>query len=155
MGPMRRTKQPEWVQPMLATLTRDYFSDPEWVFEPKLDGIRCIAFKKGSSVKLLSRNKLDLTHSYRKVADALAGHEGNFIIDGEVAAVQEDRTSFGLLQQARHGTVPIVYFVFDIVFIDGHDTTKLDLLERKALLKRSLREPLDVHWLKPKLVAQR
>lgn len=142
MGPMRRTKQPEWVQPMLATLTRDYFSDPEWVFEPKLDGIRCIAFKKGSSVKLLSLNKLDLTHSYRKVADALAGHEGNFIIDGEVAAVQEDRTSFGLLQQARHGTVPIVYFVFDIVFIDGHDTTKLDLLERKALLKRSLARAL-------------
>ena len=51
MGPMRRMKQPEWVQPMLATLTRDYFSDPEWVFEPKLDGIRCVAFKQGSDVK--------------------------------------------------------------------------------------------------------
>ena len=143
MGPMRRTKQPEWGQPMLATLTRDYFSDPEWVFEPKLDGIRCIAFKKGSSVKLLSRNKLDRTHSFPKVADALARQEGNFIIDGEVAAVQDDRTSFGLLQQAQRGAVPIVYFVFDIVFLDGHDTTKLDLLERKALLKGSLR------WRKP------
>ena len=143
MGPMPRMKQPEWVQPMLATLTRDFFSDPEWVFEPKLDGIRCIAFKKGSDVKLLSRNKLDLTQSYPKVVGALAGQEGNFIIDGELAAVDGDRTSFGLLQQARRGAVPIVYFAFDIVFVDGNDTTTFDLVERKALLKRSLR------WRKP------
>ena len=128
---------------MLATLTRDYFSDPDWVFEPKLDGIRCIAFKKGSDVRLLSRNKLDLTASYPKVTSAIAAQSGDFIIDGELAAMQGDRTSFGLLQQARRGVVPVIYFVFDILHVGGRDVTKLDLLARKELLKKSLR------WRKP------
>lgn len=128
---------------MLATLTRDYFSDPDWVFEPKLDGIRGIAFKKGGDVRLLSRNKLDLTQSYPKVTSAIAAQAGDFIIDGELAAVQGDRTSFGLLQQARRGVVPVVYFVFDILHVGGRDVTKLDLLARKELLKKSLR------WRKP------
>lgn len=128
---------------MLATLTRDYFSDPDWVYEPKLDGIRCLAFKKATSVRLLSRNKLELTGSYPKVTTAIGAQQGDFIIDGELAAMQGDRTSFGLLQQARRDTVPVVYFVFDILFADGRDVTKLDLLERKALLKKTLR------WRKP------
>ena len=72
---------------MLATLTKDYFSDPGWVFEPKLDGIRCIAYKRGDSVKLLSRNRLDLTPTYGAVAAALAAQPGDFVIDGEIAAV--------------------------------------------------------------------
>lgn len=128
---------------MLATLTRDYFSDPDWVYEPKLDGIRCLTFKKGSSVRLLSRNKLDLTGSYPKVTAAIAAHEGDFIIDGELAAMQGDRTSFGLLQQARRDIVPVVYFVFDVLFADGRDVTKLNLLERKAILQKTLQ------WRKP------
>ena len=141
--PGRKTKQPEWVQPMLATLTRDYFSDPDWISEPKLDGIRCIAFKKGSTVRLLSRNQLDLTASYPKVATAVAAQTGDFIIDGEIAATQGDRTSFGLLQQARRGAVAIVYFVFDVLFIGGRDVMGLDLLARKGLLKKALR------WRRP------
>jgi len=128
---------------MLATLTRAYFSDPDWVYEPKLDGIRCLAFKKGGAIRLSSRNKLDLTGGYPKVTAAIGAQEGDFIIDGELAAMQGDRTSFGLLQQARRGVVPVVYFVFDILFADGRDVTKLSLLERKALLKKTLR------WRKP------
>ena len=49
--------QPAWVQPMLATLTHDHFSDPAWIFEPKLDGERCLAFQKASGVRLFSRNQ--------------------------------------------------------------------------------------------------
>ena len=139
----RRTRQPKWVPPMLATLTRDYFSDPDWVFEPKLDGIRCLAFKNGDHVQMSSRNKLDLTASYPAIHGALAGHSGDFIIDGEIAALSGDRTSFGLLQQARRSTVPVLYFVFDILHLDERDVTGASLLERKALLKSALR------WRKP------
>jgi bifunctional non-homologous end joining protein LigD len=128
---------------MLATLTRDYFSDPDWVYEPKLDGIRCLAFKRGSEVRLMTRNKLDRTGSFPKVAEALAAHEGDFIVDGEIAALEGDRTSFSLLQQSHRAKVAITYFVFDMLFIDGKDLTKKDLLTRKSVLQKSLR------WRKP------
>jgi bifunctional non-homologous end joining protein LigD len=104
---------------MLATLTNDYFSDPGWIFEPKLDGVRCLAFKDGIDVRLLSRNKLDLSQAYPTVSKALGRQAHDFVIDGEIAAVKDGRTSFALLQQARRMTVPIMYFVFDIAFVDG------------------------------------
>ena len=128
---------------MLATLTRDYFSSPDWVYEPKLDGIRCLAHKHGSQVKLLSRNQLEYTESFPKIARAIEAQDGDFILDGEIAAMDGDRTSFSLLQQRGRATVPILYFVFDILFVAGKDVTKLDLLSRKALLRKSLR------WRKP------
>ena len=124
---------------MKATLTKDYFSDPEWIYEPKLDGIRCLAFKRGSEVRLLSRNKLDLTGSYPSVVDVLARQKHDVILDGELAAVAGGRTSFSLLQQARRQEVPVFYFVFDIVFDDDRDTRKLPLLERKVILEKALK----------------
>lgn len=123
---------------MLATLTKTYFSDPAWVFEPKLDGIRCLAFKKGGSVKLLSRNKLDLTDTYRAVADALAAQEADFVVDGEIAAVKGEVTSFSLLQQVHRQTVPVVYFCFDLLHLDGYDVTRLPLTSRKHLLSQAV-----------------
>lgn len=122
---------------MLATLTKDYFSDPRWVFEPKLDGIRCIAYKRGAKVKLLSRNQLDLTGTYTAVADALAGHDADFVLDGEVAAVKGEVTSFSLLQQVHRQKVPVVYFCFDLLHLDGYDLTGLPLTARKELLQSS------------------
>ena len=123
---------------MLATLTKTYFSDPAWVFEPKLDGIRCLAFKKGASVKLLSRNKLDLTGTYSSVADALAAQGSSFVVDGEIAAVKGEVTSFSLLQQVHRQSVPVVYFCFDLLHLDGYDVTRLPLTARKQLLSESL-----------------
>ena len=129
---------------MLATLTKDYFSDPGWVFEPKLDGIRCIAYKRGHTVKLLSRNRLDLTPTYVAVADALAAHEGDFVVDGEVAAVKGEITSFALLQQVHRQQIPVVYFCFDLPFAGGYDLTALPLTARKNELEGllSFEEPL-------------
>ena len=129
---------------MLATLTKDYFSDPDWVFEPKLDGIRCIASKRGSSVKLLSRNRLDLTPTYSAVAAALSSQGPDFVVDGEVAAVKGEITSFSLLQQVHRQQVAVVYFCFDLLHLDGYDLTALPLTARKELLAQSLEldEPL-------------
>jgi bifunctional non-homologous end joining protein LigD len=138
--------QPRWVEPMLATLTHDYFSDPDWIYELKLDGVRCLTFKRGDDVRMLSRNKIDRAAFYPSIAKALARQTHDFVIDGEVAAVKGGRTSFGLLQQAYRMKVPIVYFVFDIIYLDGKKVARNGVLERKAILKKALswRKPLQL-----------
>jgi bifunctional non-homologous end joining protein LigD len=123
---------------MLATLTRNYFSDPDWIFEPKLDGIRCIAIKSGKSVRLLSRNKLEHTHRHPGLVDVLRLQKSDFILDGEIAASVKGKTSFSLLQQAFRQTVQVHYFVFDIMHLDGRDVRRHDLLARKGLLRGAL-----------------
>jgi DNA ligase D-like protein (predicted ligase) len=141
------TKQPSWVVPMLATLTDQRFSDPEWLFERKLDGERCLAFRDGSNVRLLSRNQLSLNHSYPEVVSALTAQRSSadFIVDGEVVAFQGGRTSFAQLQQrmghvaAATRAVPVFYYLFDIVWLDGSDVTELPLRERKRVLRNTIR----------------
>src|SRR5207248_4010510 len=83
-----KSPQPEWVPPMLATLTDRRFSDPEWIFERKLDGERCLAFADRRAVRLMSRNRLIVTRQYPEVVDALAKLAVNrdFVIDGEIVA---------------------------------------------------------------------
>jgi bifunctional non-homologous end joining protein LigD len=142
-GPRRR--QPLWVEPMLATLTREYFSDPEWIFEPKLDGIRCLAFKRGADVRLLTRNRLSLNERFPQIAQAVAAQPvSNVIVDGEIAVSTGGRTSFGALQQRldqagdRKGAPSLGYHVFDVLHIEGRDVTGSDVLTRKELLREYL-----------------
>ncbi|UQA97599.1 non-homologous end-joining DNA ligase [Streptomyces halobius] len=139
---------------MLATLTEDYFSDPGWIFERKLDGERCLGFRDGDRARLSSRSGEDLTDTYPEVAEALAGQScDDFVVDGEIAAFAGTRTSFARLQQrmgvhdpdeARSSPVAVTYYVFDLLHLDGHDVTSLPLRSRKALLRRALafRAPL-------------
>lgn len=135
---VRKRRQPAWVDPMLATLTEDYFSDPEWIFEPKLDGVRCIAFKKGREVRLLSRNRLSLNERYPEIVRAVEKLKGDeLVLDGEAAIASHGVTRFQSLQ--RHllegpsaGTLG--YFVFDVPFATGLDLRKLPVLTRKKLL---------------------
>lgn len=109
---------PAWLEPMLATLTQDRFDGPEWLFERKYDGIRLLAFKHGSSVRLLSRNRLaQNVPSLSAAVAALPVRDA--ILDGELSW---DRQS--------------VYHVFDILWLDGRDVTTLSLEERRALLAR-------------------
>jgi bifunctional non-homologous end joining protein LigD len=135
---VRRRAQTEWLEPMLATLTDTYFSDPEWVFEPKLDGVRALAFKKGATVRLLSRNQLSLNERYPEVVAAVSNlGVRNAVLDGEVAVVTGGVSRFQSLQ--RHlleGGGSLAYFVFDAPQLGGYDITKLPLLARKWLLSR-------------------
>jgi bifunctional non-homologous end joining protein LigD len=145
---LRRRRQPAWIPPMLATLTEDYFSDPDWLFERKLDGIRLLAYRSGSRVRLLSRNRLERTGSYPEVAEALAGQDASdFVVDGEVVAFEGRQTSFGRLQgrtgiqdprRARRSRIAIKLYLFDILHLDGHEVTRLPLRARKRLLRRLL-----------------
>jgi DNA ligase D-like protein (predicted ligase) len=133
------TSLPEWVEPMKAVLTEDRFSDPGWIFERKLDGIRCLAFKAGEQVRMLSRNKLSLNARFAQVAESLAQDPATgFVIDGEVVAFAGSQTSFAALQQRGERPVRIYYYVFDLLYHEGHDVMGLPLRERKALLRKAL-----------------
>jgi len=117
---------------MAATLTQERFAGPEWIFEQKLDGIRLVAFKNGSEVRLLSRNQLLQNASYPGVVKAMANlpvHD--VVLDGEATGVW-----------GRQGKV--TYHVFDVLWLDGRDVMKLPLDERRELLKKlPLRSPLE------------
>jgi bifunctional non-homologous end joining protein LigD len=137
-GLVRRRTQIRWMEPMLATLTETYFSDPDWVFEPKLDGVRALALKHAGNVKLMSRNQLSLNDRYPEVATAVSQLSvENAILDGEVAVVSGGVSRFQSLQ--RHlleGGGSLVYFVFDAPQLGNYDITRLPLLVRKDLLAR-------------------
>ncbi len=118
---------------MKAVLTPERFSDPDWIFERKLDGIRCVAIRDGGAVRLLSRNDLSMNGRYPEIAEALDGQERTrFVVDGEVVAA--DGTFAGL---AAGG--PRLYYVFDVLWLDGEDVRDRPLRERKALLRDALR----------------
>lgn len=108
---------PEWLEPMAATLTKERFAGPEWIFERKFDGIRLIAFKQGSDVSLFSRNRLP--QHLPAIADAIGRLPvREAILDGEVT----------------WGGGAATYHVFDLMWIDGRDVTAAALEERARLL---------------------
>jgi bifunctional non-homologous end joining protein LigD len=117
---------PEWLEPMAATLTQERFTGADWIFERKFDGIRLIAFKQGTDVRLFSRNRLP--QHLPAVADAIAHLPvDEAILDGEVTW-RSERTG---------------YYIFDILWLDGRSVTVLPLEERQAMLaKLPLRSPL-------------
>jgi len=134
-------------EPMKAKLTDRPFSDPAWVFERKLDGIRAAVRKQGGAVTLTSRTDKPLTDAYPELVDALeAEPAGDFLADGEIVAFDGPRTSFERLQGrmgihdprlARLTGIPVYLYLFDLPEFDGHDLTGLPLRTRKAALKRA------------------
>ena len=83
---------PEWLEPMAATLTRERFTGPDWIFERKLDGIRLLAFKDAQGVRLLTRNRLVRNASYPALAAAIAALPvRDAILDGEATGMFGDR----------------------------------------------------------------
>lgn len=127
MPPGAAAAFPDWIVPMAATLTQERFTGPEWIFERKYDGIRLLAFKQGSDVRLFSRNRLP--QQYPPVADAISKlPAADVILDGEV--------TWG--DPAHAG-----YHVFDVVWLEGRDLRSLPLEERRTILAGlPLRAPL-------------
>jgi DNA ligase D-like protein (predicted ligase) len=133
---------------MLATLTEKRFSDPAWIFERKLDGERCLAFRTGKEVRLLSRNRKALNNHYPEIAAALAGQPGpDLVVDGEIVAFSRGETDFSRLQrrigvgdpsEAGRTGIAVFHYLFDIVYLDGFDLTALALRDRKRLLRTSV-----------------
>ncbi len=142
----RHGRLPKTYSPMLTTLVPKPFNNTGWVYEPKMDGIRAIARIDGDRVQLLSRNGLDLSAQYPAVIADLSSGNTKLLLDGEIVALDEQgRPSFQLLQQ-RSGLskrediaraderIPVVYYVFDIMFADQTNLEGVILRTRKALL---------------------
>jgi DNA ligase D-like protein (predicted ligase) len=130
---------PTGADAMKAVLTQERFSDPAWIFERKLDGIRCIAVRDGKDVRLLSRNDLSMNARYPEVADAIAGQpRERFAIDGEIVAFDGAQTSFAKLTRRAREYVPVFFYVFDLLWLDGDDIRGLPLRDRKRLLRDAI-----------------
>ena len=137
---------PDRIEPQLAVLTDDYFSDPDWIFERKLDGVRCIVYRKDGDVRLRSRNDNDMTNTYPEIAEALPGGP-DCVADGEIVAFDGQTSSFSRLQgrigiddpdRARRSGIAIYLYLFDLIHFDGYSLAPLPLRRRKALLKAAL-----------------
>jgi bifunctional non-homologous end joining protein LigD len=127
--------------PQLATLVKEAPSGDEWLHELKYDGYRIGCVIAGGNVQLLSRNGKDWTDRFAAVREAAAQLKvKRALLDGEVAVVLPDgRTSFQALQNALGGAAgQLVYFVFDLLHLDGTDIGRLPLEERKARLQKLL-----------------
>jgi len=138
---------PTSIQPMMATPVEEAFDDPEWLYEIKWDGYRAVAFIKDGEARLFSRNQNDLTGQFSELRDLpkLVKAE-TAILDGEVVALDEQgRSSFSLMQQrtgirqggrrvGRTPDLPILYYVFDLLYLDGYDLRRVELERRKETL---------------------
>src|SRR6267143_4896575 len=143
----RKGAMPSRVEPMLATLANRPFSDPNWLFEIKWDGVRALARIENGALVLRSRTGVDIAKRYPELASlpkALAAH--NAILDGEIVALDaQGHSDFERLQERMHVRapsehlvvqIPVAYFAFDLLCCDGYDLRKATLLERKQLLSR-------------------
>jgi bifunctional non-homologous end joining protein LigD len=152
-----RAPIPHVIHPMLATPVDRAFDDPQWLYEVKWDGYRAIAYLDGGPVRLVSRNQNDLTAAYpelHSIGDYVKARTA--ILDGEIVALDEQgRPSFSLMQQ-RTGVgsggrriqrtrddVPVVYCVFDLLYLDGYNVMNAELQQRKELLA-SILAPSDL-----------
>jgi bifunctional non-homologous end joining protein LigD len=146
-GAVKRA-MPSAITPMLASLCDKPFDDPNWLFEIKWDGYRAVAFIADGDVRLLSRNHNDLTARFSELrALSKSVKAKHAILDGEVVVLDEQgRPSFSLMQQRTglrshgrqttpKGDLPILYFVFDLIYLDGYDLRRVPLAERKRLLR--------------------
>lgn len=128
------------IKPMLATLTEKSFDHKDWIFEIKWDGFRALADIRNGKVQLYSRNLLSFNEKFEPVVKSLSKIKKSMLLDGEVVAIDgEGRSRFQLLQNyTLTGKGRLVYYVFDVLFLDGKDLRKMPLIERKKVLKKAL-----------------
>jgi bifunctional non-homologous end joining protein LigD len=126
--------------PMLATLVNEPFSSSEWSYEVKWDGYRALAFIKNGQVELKSRNAKSFNEKFYSVFAALQQSGLNAVIDGEIVVTNaKGLSNFGGLQNWRsEADGELIYYVFDVLWLDGRDLTKLALSERRAVLRSVL-----------------
>jgi bifunctional non-homologous end joining protein LigD len=138
---------PTAIHPMLALSINEPFDGDDWLFEIKWDGYRAVAFLENGEARLVSRNQNDLTPRYPELKDLPQSVKAKTaILDGEVVALDEQgRASFSLMQQrtgfrphgrrgATNADVPVLYYAFDLLYLDGYDWRKMPLAERKKKL---------------------
>ncbi|HEV7662064.1 MAG TPA: non-homologous end-joining DNA ligase, partial [Chloroflexota bacterium] len=137
----RRAALPRGLSPMLPSIADKPFSNPSWLFEPKLDGYRVIATVDQGEVRLSSRRGLDCSNEYPWLVEALKRQPyRDAIFDGEIVALDETgKSSFQLLQNRMSEPRPfLLFYAFDVLYRDGYDLRGVPLEQRKKLLATSL-----------------
>jgi bifunctional non-homologous end joining protein LigD len=130
---------------MLATLVREPFHDPGWIYEEKYDGYRILAYKEGAKVKLFSRNAIDRTERFPQIAAAIRKLQHvNLLLDGEAVVVVRciprrrpsfDRKRVSRFQLLQGGTDNAVFAVFDCLYLEKHDLREEPLSRRRRVLE--------------------
>jgi bifunctional non-homologous end joining protein LigD len=136
------------VKPMLCTLVDEPFNKEGWLFEIKWDGYRAIGASHKGAIELYSRTNNDFGLAYPSIVEALRLLEHDMILDGEIVVTDKDgRPHFELLQNwKRDPQGELRYYVFDILWIDGHDVRDMPLIERKQLLRSVVPHNSLIHY---------
>lgn len=147
-GRLARREHPRRVEVALARLHHEAFSYPGWLYERKLDGVRILAHRRGTDIRLWTRNHKARHGHFPEIVEAVGGLEADdLVVDGEIVAFEGSLTSFSRLQgraaigdpdRARATGVAIFYYLFDLLHLAGHDTRRLALRDRKRLLKAAV-----------------
>ena len=127
-----------FVKPMLASPGTKIFNDKNWIYELKYDGYRALANLKSGQVELYSRNGISLNEKFAIIHEELGAIGHSAILDGEIVVLDEQGVpQFSALQNYKPQSTKgiLIYYVFDLLHLNGHDTIELTLLERKELLK--------------------
>jgi bifunctional non-homologous end joining protein LigD len=153
----RSAPMPHYIRPALATLTEKAFSDPGWLFEIKWDGVRTLTAVRDGKVQMWSRSEREITREYPELSDIAKNVNAREAwLDGEIVVLDsEGRSDFQKLQ-LRFGVqkpspklieqAPVVYYVFDLLYLDGHDLRNVPLLKRKQLLREILVDDARVRY---------
>jgi bifunctional non-homologous end joining protein LigD len=142
---MKQDVTPSFIEPMMARLV-ERLPTGKWLYELKFDGYRALAFKAGKEVRLISRNRTSFNADYPKLVEALKLLSAkNVVIDGEIAALdQNGRASFQLLQSYKKTEQsPLLYYAFDLLFLEDTDLRSRPLSERRKLLAKVLKKAPD------------
>ncbi len=155
----RRAPMPSVIKPMLATLVDDPFSDPDWLFETKWDGVRAVCFIRKGKARFISRNQIEMTAQYPELEGIAASVRGSdVVLDGEIVALDEYGVSRFQLLQRRLGrknaseigrlaaTTRIAFYVFDLLYLDGFDLMSCKLLDRKQTLEQILKPSKNIRY---------
>jgi bifunctional non-homologous end joining protein LigD len=135
-----KTAMPASVKPMLCTLLKKPFNDPAYVYEVKWDGYRIIAYKDRKRIRLDSRGGLDYTKKYPPIVTALQELSHDIVLDGEAVVLNgEGKPDFDALQKFNGQNSGIIYYAFDILWMDGENLIQRPLLERKQILKKVIK----------------
>jgi bifunctional non-homologous end joining protein LigD len=138
------TNIPEQIKPMLAMLVEEPFDRKDWIFEIKWDGYRAIADMSHKKIRLYSRNGVSFNDRFYPIVEALESVPGEYVLDGEIVVVDDEgRASFQQLQNyMKTGVGRLMYYVFDILFVNHCDLRNLPLIRRKEILRQILPKDL-------------
>jgi bifunctional non-homologous end joining protein LigD len=141
LGTVNAIEMPTGLSPMLCTLVKAPFDDPSFLFEVKWDGYRLSAYKYQRSIKLLSRGGHDYTKRYPPIAQAIQSLDADIIVDGEAIVLNnQGKPDFDALQKFNGQHSGVLYYAFDILWLNGQNLMNLPLIKRKEILSNLVKD---------------